>query len=364
MPNGNFCFLLNYIDHGVKSLFSIPLTRKHASCIAVVLLEIFTVVGPPMILQSDNGNEFNTVAMTRKQVDEFCGKLVTSTGEAIVARVSDVYRSLHHSLSNGGVEQVNCTMQEKLGAWMKDCKSRQWMIGCCLMMWQYNTQNHCTIGDIPYSLVFCQLPRVGISALPLDASVLTQLATEAQLNCLCNYVGKVDVLDNETAVVEAIDDAEEDKTADCDKIQANTNNSNNHEYVAAVVNYNVNDSNAADDNLDEITVELLQTMDIEESGAQVGNFDQENIPLATVVMDDESSTPRKSNCLEEISRWHKRVNKLPNIVQIDLAYLRELKLRESVPVACWGLKDPVPQNLFPGLAPYLLPRDYTFPIDL
>jgi hypothetical protein len=66
MPDGNFCFLLNYIDQGVKFLFSIPLTRKHASCIAIALLEIFTVVGPPIILQSDNGNEFNTAAMTRK----------------------------------------------------------------------------------------------------------------------------------------------------------------------------------------------------------------------------------------------------------------------------------------------------------
>jgi hypothetical protein len=54
MPDGDFCFLMNYIDHGVKFLFSIPLTCKHASCIAVALLEIFTVVGPPMILQSDN----------------------------------------------------------------------------------------------------------------------------------------------------------------------------------------------------------------------------------------------------------------------------------------------------------------------
>jgi hypothetical protein len=45
MPNGDFCFLPNYIDHGVKFLFSIPLTRKRASCIAVALLEIFTVVG-------------------------------------------------------------------------------------------------------------------------------------------------------------------------------------------------------------------------------------------------------------------------------------------------------------------------------
>ncbi len=160
-------------------------------------------------------------------------------------------------------------MQEKLGAWMKDCKSRQLTIGCCLMMWRYNTQNHRTIRDIPYHLVFGQLPCIGISALPLNASVLTQLATEAQLNCVCNYVSKVDVLDNETAVVEAIDNAEEDKTANCDEIQANTNNSNNHKYVAAVVNYDVNGSSAADDNLDEITVELLQTMDVEENGAQV-----------------------------------------------------------------------------------------------
>ncbi len=76
MPDGNFCLLLNYIDHDVKFLFSILLPCKRASCIAVALLEIFTVVEPPMILQSDNGNEFNTAAMTRKQVDKFCGKLV------------------------------------------------------------------------------------------------------------------------------------------------------------------------------------------------------------------------------------------------------------------------------------------------
>jgi hypothetical protein len=54
MPDGNFRFLMNYINHGVKFLFSIPLTCKRASCIAVALLEIFTVVGPPMILQLDN----------------------------------------------------------------------------------------------------------------------------------------------------------------------------------------------------------------------------------------------------------------------------------------------------------------------
>jgi hypothetical protein len=155
---------------------------------------------------------------------------------------------------------------------------------------------------------------------------------------VCDYVGNVNVLDNETAVVEAIDDAEADKTADCDKIQANMNNSNNHEYVAAVVNYDVNGSGAAADNLDEIAVKLLQMMVVEKNGAQVGNFDKENIPLATAVMDDKPSTTRKSNHLEEIFRWHKSVNKLHNDVQIDLAYPREFKLRESVPVV-WFVQN-------------------------
>ncbi len=72
---------------------------------------------------------------------------------------------------------------------------------------------------------------------------------EAPLNRIHNYVRKINVLDNETAVVEAIHDAEEDETADCDEIQANTNNSNNHKYVTAVDNYYIKGSGAVDDNL-------------------------------------------------------------------------------------------------------------------
>ena len=79
MPDGDFCFLLNYINPGVKFLLSIPLTHKRASCIAATLLEIFTVLGPPMILQLDNGNEIKTMAMTRNQVGEYHGKLVGLT---------------------------------------------------------------------------------------------------------------------------------------------------------------------------------------------------------------------------------------------------------------------------------------------
>lgn len=68
MPDGEFRFLLNYIDHGIKFLFSIPITRKKGSCIAIALFQIFTIIGPPMILQSDNGSEFHGAALNARQV--------------------------------------------------------------------------------------------------------------------------------------------------------------------------------------------------------------------------------------------------------------------------------------------------------
>ncbi len=124
-----------------------------------------------------------------------------------------------------------------------------------------------------------------------------------------------------------------------DKIQANTNNKENNKYVASVDNFdNVNDSGAADDNLDEIAVELLQTMEVKENGVQVGNIDEENFPLAMEVIDDNPHTTKKSTPSEEISHWHKTVSKLPDNVQIDLAFLRELKLRESVPLT-WCVEN-------------------------
>ncbi len=58
MPNGKFCFLLNYVDHGIKKITSIPLVAKCTLSIAIALLTIFTEQGPPSILQMDYSGEF------------------------------------------------------------------------------------------------------------------------------------------------------------------------------------------------------------------------------------------------------------------------------------------------------------------
>jgi hypothetical protein len=145
--------------HGIKFLFSILLKFKRASCIAYVLLEIFTMIGPPMILQSDNGKEFLQAAMTWRQNDEYMSKLIALTIDdptKIIAKVRELWPecrmvrgSPRHSPSNGGVERVNRTVKEKLSAWMREIKNTNWSVGFHLIMWRYNTQVHWTIKQIP-----------------------------------------------------------------------------------------------------------------------------------------------------------------------------------------------------------------------
>ena len=40
MPDHGFNFLLNYIDHGIKALFYVPIVRKRASCVAYALFQV------------------------------------------------------------------------------------------------------------------------------------------------------------------------------------------------------------------------------------------------------------------------------------------------------------------------------------
>ena len=93
-----------------------------------------------------------------------------------------MWGSPRHSESNGGVERVNQTVQKKMGAWMKENKTKHWSIGCKIAQWRYNTQVHQTLRDTPYHLTFGQHPRVGISNLPLSSEILKNLASEANLN--------------------------------------------------------------------------------------------------------------------------------------------------------------------------------------
>ena len=104
--------------------------------------------------------------------------------------------SPRHSESNGGIERENRTGENKLGAWMKDNNSKRWSIGAKIVQWRFNTQINRSIGNkTAYHLTFGQRPRVGISSLPIDASVLDTLSTEADLNNILDLPANVPLED-------------------------------------------------------------------------------------------------------------------------------------------------------------------------
>ena len=57
MPDGLFNFILNYTDHGCKLPFWFAISNKEVKQVAYVLFGLFTMIGPPAILQPDNRRE-------------------------------------------------------------------------------------------------------------------------------------------------------------------------------------------------------------------------------------------------------------------------------------------------------------------
>ena len=64
--NEPYNFLLVYQDHLTKFIVLWPLKRKTAAEVTSILLDIFCLIGPPHILQSDNGKEFKKIKSSER----------------------------------------------------------------------------------------------------------------------------------------------------------------------------------------------------------------------------------------------------------------------------------------------------------
>lgn len=153
------------------------------AAVAFALLDIFTLIGPPCILQSDNGAEFSNQAhkiKTVKMDDGFVQEVISEIAN-VWPDVKMVHGRPRHSQSQGGIERLNRTCQEKLGKWLSANGGTKWTVGRLFVRWQINTQLHATIGTTPYKVTFGMEPRLGLSCLPLSKELLNSLSTEAQV---------------------------------------------------------------------------------------------------------------------------------------------------------------------------------------
>ncbi len=68
MPDGLFQYVLVYQDHRIKFCQLRPLRNRTQNAVAVELINIFCIFGPPSILQADNGKEVSHGAGKSRQV--------------------------------------------------------------------------------------------------------------------------------------------------------------------------------------------------------------------------------------------------------------------------------------------------------
>jgi hypothetical protein len=71
MPDGAFKWIMNYSDHGIKLCKFFSVCSKECRGVAWRLFNLFCFIGPPAILQSDNGGEFNGIALDGKARKEY-----------------------------------------------------------------------------------------------------------------------------------------------------------------------------------------------------------------------------------------------------------------------------------------------------
>ena len=152
-----------------------------------MLLIIFPVLGPPDILQSDNGGEFSNIARSSKTIcfaeDEL--QTIINYFYQLWPGMKQITGTPRHSQSNGGVETHNKTMEGKVNNWMLEYDSTAWSIGSKFVNWKTNTQIIRSLGNkSPCELLTGQKPNQGLSALPIHPDLLAKLQKESHLHSL------------------------------------------------------------------------------------------------------------------------------------------------------------------------------------
>lgn len=94
-----FRYIMCVKDHFSRFCWLFPLARKTARAVADTLRLIFVLFGAPKRLQSDNGGEF-----IGPEVSELCEEF----------KVLQVHGTAYHSQSQGSVEQLNRTVEDRL----------------------------------------------------------------------------------------------------------------------------------------------------------------------------------------------------------------------------------------------------------
>jgi hypothetical protein len=137
-PDGEYCYIMQVGDHSSKFRWVRPLKNKEAASVAYELEVIFSTVGGPQILQSDNGGEF------KGEVTQLCERY----------NVQQKFSRPYHPQTNGLIERGQQTLKMMIRKYQEANHTERW-VGCLgRAMLMINTTYSRTINMSPYELMF------------------------------------------------------------------------------------------------------------------------------------------------------------------------------------------------------------------
>jgi transposase InsO family protein len=133
-----FRYVLVVLDVFSRFIFLRPLQSKSSTEVAAVVMQIFSDVGPPKIIQTDQGTEFKGV------VEQVMNKL----------KVKIIHSRPYHSQSQGKIERSHRTWKSFMKfdaltgyeAFLDQHEGCDWVAGLPVYQHLYNTTHHTSIG--------------------------------------------------------------------------------------------------------------------------------------------------------------------------------------------------------------------------
>ncbi|XP_052806687.1 KRAB-A domain-containing protein 2-like [Mya arenaria] len=184
MAHSNYKWIMVYQDHLTKFCVIRPLTTKRASEVAFQLMDIFLLMGAPVILQSDNGSEFTSHVITELK--------------EVWPTLKLVHGKPRHPQSQGSVERANGDIKDMLVAWMADNETQNWATGIKFVQFQKNSAHHSGIKCSPYSAMFGCEARVGLTSSALPTEVIYRMESEddllAAFSCSTPHTQEADII--------------------------------------------------------------------------------------------------------------------------------------------------------------------------
>lgn len=148
-PDGDYKFMLVYRDHFTKFVILKALKSKTAEEVAHNLVDIFTLIGAPSILECDNGRAFSNKVLSI--VKKYWPNLRIMQGRR------------RHDQGQDSVERTNQDIENMLTSWMHNENCAKWTDGIRFVQMMMNGTYHSAVKSCPYEALFGCKMKVGTS---------------------------------------------------------------------------------------------------------------------------------------------------------------------------------------------------------